>query len=247
MSGERLQREEQLSASGPNLLIFVRHGQSQRNLAKGGEIKFSDQEAISPVQGIPSYLIELTEEGRRQAKTTGASLFDRFPQIDHVYHSGYMTTMQTTEELLTAFPKKPSVTMDSMIRERDPGYTYEMTADDISTNFPWLKQHWDTFGRFYGKAPGGENLIQVAQRARYFLDDIFRKHNNKSVLVVTHAGTLQSFRFIMEGWSYQEADRYLVEQKPGNCTVVAYGSTDLDRKLSIGLEKPEVLDLGYKL
>jgi len=226
--------DEERRNSGPGLIVFTRHAESERNAAKG----------------IPSYELSLTEEGVLQSEKLGADLLRRFGKFDVIYHSGYKTAIQTVEGILTAYQDsqlaKPKTVQDFLIRERDQGFVYDMHSEEIDEQFPWLKEYWNTFGRFFGKASGSENLAQVAQRVRYFLDDLFRYKPDKSVLVVTHAGTFQSFRFLMEGWDYEKANWHMDNQIPGNCAVVAYGSPNLSRKLDMGSENPYYLDAGYK-
>ena len=66
----------------PALLVLVRHGQSERNIAKKQNRFYLNDEARKPVKGIPDHRITLTDEGRRQASVTGP-LFDK--------HSGCST------------------------------------------------------------------------------------------------------------------------------------------------------------
>lgn len=250
MNKESLQSRERGEITGPGLLVFTRHAESERNAAKGNNVRFPDECSLVPVKGIPSYEIVLTERGVAQAKQLGLDLAQNFGKFDVIYHSGYKASIQTTEGILTAYQDnmltRPQIVQDFLIRERDKGFVYNMHSGEIEKQFPWLKEYWQTFGKFFGKAPGSENLAQVAQRARYFLDDLFRFKLDKSVLVVTHAGTFQSFRFLMEGWTYEDANWHMDNQMPGNCAVVAYGSQGLGRKLNMGSENPSYIDLGYR-
>lgn len=249
MSKENLHSTERREIPGPGLIVFTRHAESERNAAKGNNVRFPDEVSIGPTRGVPSYEIPLTERGILQAKQLGSDLNRKFGKFDIIYHSGYKTAIQTVEGILTAYDglvDKPKIAQDFLIRERDQGFVYDMHNEQIEDEFPWLREYWKTFGRFFGKAPGSENLAQVAQRARYFLDDIFRFKSEKSILVVSHAGTLQSFRFLMEGWSYNDANWHMDNQILGNCAVVAYGDSKLVRGLDIGTENPSYLDLGHK-
>lgn len=250
MGKEYLKSEERKENFGPELLIFARHAESERNAAKGNNVRFPDECSLGPVRGIPSYEISLTEKGVLQAKRLGQDLSKRFGMVDVIYHSGYKTTIQTVEGILTAYQDdlltRPKIVQDFLTRERDQGFVYDMHNEEIEEQFPWLREYWQTFGRFFGKAPGSENLAQVAERARYFLDDLFRFKSEKSVLVVTHVGTFQTFRFLMEGWTYEGANWRMDHQIPGNCAVVAYGSPDFGRRLHMGSEKPSYIDLRYR-
>ena len=129
----------------PRQLIFIRHAESARNKARQGNIYFTDEEARASIKGIPDYKIPLTSEGIVQAQKTGAYLREKFGTPDYVYHSGYKRTMQTLDGILEAFSENEraqiNVRMNQFIRERDPGYTYDMTTEEAVTAFPWLQDH----------------------------------------------------------------------------------------------------------
>jgi broad specificity phosphatase PhoE len=210
----------------PSTLVLVRHAESERNRAKMGKTYFADEEARREVKGIPDHNICLTLEGQAHAIKTGAYLKEHFGTFDYAYHSGYLRTVQTLEGLLASYTKKEvaslKVRQNPFIRERDPGYTYEMTEREAETNFPWLKEHWDTFGGFFAQPIGGESLAQVAQRVYLFLNMLFRDRAGKKILVVTHGGTIRCFRFILEHWSYERALHWPPGQTPANCGITWY-------------------------
>ena len=115
----------------PALLVIVRHAESARNQAKKGSVYFADDAARRVVRGTPDHLIELTEDGRKQAAQTGHAIRERFGAFNYVYTSGYARTEQTAEGILAAYPaeerERMKLRMNIFIRERDPGYTYDMT------------------------------------------------------------------------------------------------------------------------
>ena len=90
------------------------------------------------------------------------------------------------------------------LRERDAGWTYDMTTTEAEAAFPWLQGYWDTFGRFFARPPGGESLAEVAARVYLFLGMLFRDRPQQRILVVSHAGTLRVFRYLLERWSHDE-------------------------------------------
>src|SRR5687767_989135 len=149
-------------AQRPALLVLVRHAESARNQAKKGSVYFADDAARQVVRGTPDHLIELTEDGHKQALQTGVGIRERFGVFDYVYTSGYARTEQTAEGILAAYsePERElmKVRMNLFIRERDPGFAYDMTRDEAETAFPWLHEYWQTFGGFMARPPGGESL-----------------------------------------------------------------------------------------
>jgi len=210
----------------PSQLVLIRHAESARNKAKQGTTYFADEEARKTVRGIPDWKIALSEEGVLQAQKTGVYMRERFGVPDYFYHSGYLRTKQTLEEILKAFSveerSRIMVRMNQFIRERDSGYTYDMTTEEAEANFPWLRDHWDTFGGFFARPPGGESLSDVSQRVYIFLNTLFRDRAGKKVWVQLHGGTLRAFRFILEHWNYEQALRWPPGQTPENCGITVY-------------------------
>ena len=108
------------------------------------------------------------------------------------------------------------------VRERDAGWTYDMTTAEAAAAFPWLQGYWETFGRFFARPPGGESFADVADRVYLFLGMLFRERAGQRVLVVTHGGTLRVFRYLLERWTHDEfLERWDAELVP-NCAVTTY-------------------------
>ena len=214
-------------ASGrPAVLVLVRHGESARNVAKKYNRFFLDEESRKPVQGIPDWQIPLTDRGHRQAAATGRGLRARFGVFDYVYHSGYLRTESTAGGILSAYSDEEragmQVRVNPFIREREAGYTYEMTTAEAESAFPWLQPYWDTFGPWFSRPPGGESLADVANRVYLFLNMLFRDRAGQRVLVVTHGGTLRCFRFLLERWTFDDVARELETYRTPNCCALTY-------------------------
>lgn len=231
--------EDATPAGRPALLVFVRHGQSARQVAKKRNRYFLDDESRRPVQGIPDWQISLTEEGERQSTLTGQGLRAAFGAFDYIYHSGYRRAEDTAARILDAYSKdergEMRLRVNPFIRERDAGYTYDMTTAEAEAAFPWLEQYWNTFGPWFARPPGGESLADVANRVYTFLNMLFRDRAGKRVLVVTHGGTLRCFRFLLERWTFDQVARELETYRTPNCCVTSYcfdaasGRLQLDR------------------
>jgi broad specificity phosphatase PhoE len=214
------------SATRPALLVLVRHGQSQRNVVKKANRFYLDEEARKSVKGVPDHLIELTDEGRRQARVTGVAIREQYGVFDYVVHSGYRRTVQTTEEIVAAYTSEERARMPVrhhlFVRERDGGHAYDMTDAEAQAAFPWLNDYWTTFGPFFARPPGGESLADVSQRVYNFLQKLSRTMGGRRVMVVTHGGTIWCFRYVLERWTYEEAEeRFRTESIP-NASIVWY-------------------------
>jgi probable phosphoglycerate mutase len=197
-----------------------------RNEAKKGSVYFADDDARNRIRGIPDYKVPLTYRGREQARQTGLKLREFYETPDYLYHSGYTRTIETTEGILAAYAPKEreqiKLRENPFIRERDPGYAYDMTQTEAEENFPWLQEHWHTFGGFFARPPGGESLSDVANRVYTFLNMLFRDRAGQNVFVVTHGGTLRAFRFLLERWDYDRALHWPDGHAPQNCGVTDY-------------------------
>lgn len=219
----------------PRLLVLLRHGESARNKVKEGVVYFPDDESRAGIRGVPDYKIPLTEEGIKQAEIVGKTLKEKFGVFDYAYHSGYLRTIQTLEGALKIYDDRErsqiKVRKNAFIRERDPGYTYDMTQEEAEAAFPWLKEYWDTFGGFFACPPGGESLAGVAERVYLFLNMLFRDRAGKNILITTHGGTIRSFRFLLEKWDYDKAISWTPSERPTNCSLTVYEYANIEGRL----------------
>jgi broad specificity phosphatase PhoE len=211
----------------PSLLVFLRHAESARNVAKKGNVFFADDESRRSLRGVADHNIPITEEGRRQAERTGHSLRERFGRFDVLYHSGYRRTIDTAEGVLRAYPADERggwpVRCDTFIRERDAGFAYDMTSEEARTAFPYLDEYWRTTGSFFSRPPGGESVAQVCERAALFLNRL-ESLPEQRILIVTHGVVLRAFRFLLENWDYATAEEAIRNEAPENCSVTVYES-----------------------
>jgi broad specificity phosphatase PhoE len=210
----------------PALLVFVRHAESARNVAKKGSVFFADDESRSAVRGIADYKVPLTDTGRRQAEATGRALRERFGRFDAVVHSGYRRTVETTLGILAAYDEGERAAMpmrhDVFVRERDAGHAFDMTTAQAAAAFPWLDDYWQSTGPFFARPPGGESVADVCERVERFLTALGDTHAGQRVLVVTHGVTLRAFRYLLEGWDYDTVALHLREHTPRNASVTVY-------------------------
>jgi len=187
---------------------------------------FPDDEARKSVRGTPDHATPLTAEGERQARETGGALRQQWGMFDYIYHSGYRRAEQTARGILDAYLESErarlQVRHNLFLRERDSGYAYDMTNAEAEAAFPWLQDYWHTYGAFFARPPGGESLADVAFRVYLFLNMLFRDRAGKRVLVVSHAMTIRTFRFLLERWTYDEAVKHFYEERIPNCAVTTY-------------------------
>jgi len=208
-----------------------------RNKAKKNATYFADDYARSSVRGIPDHKIDLTPEGWEHAVRLGPNIRERFGCFDYIYTSGYLRTNRTRDGILQAYSEKERTSIQLrqriQIRERDAGYTYEMTEAEAEKHFPYLREYWKTFGGFMAAPPGGESLAQVCSRVELFLDMIFRTRRGQKVMVVTHGGTIRCFRALLEHWEYDQAEKWHPGQSPLNCGVTIYEFDKVTNRLEL--------------
>ena len=226
-------------ALAPALLTIVRHAESTRNSAKAGQFFFANEAARGDLENDPDHRTCLTETGRAQARELGNTLLGAFGAFDVVYHSGYQRTRETAEGVLEAWPadavSRRDVRSHLFLRERDGGYTFNMTTAEAKAAFPWLQAHWELSGRFFARPPGAESIADVALRVHLFLEEIKTTCAGQRVMVVTHGGPLRMFRYWLEGWSHEDVvDRWDREAVP-NCCVIAYAAGEDGRLKPLAL------------
>jgi broad specificity phosphatase PhoE len=227
----------------PALLILLRHGESERNVVKKNNSYFPDNESRKLDQGIPDHKIDLTAEGIRQSRVTGEALRAKFGTFDYIYDSGYQRTVHTATEMLKAWPEEErariKVRQNLLIRERDPGYAYDMTTAEAEAAFPWLSEYWQTFGDFFAYPPGGESLAKATERVSTFLHTIYHERAGQKVVIVAHEWVLRSMLFVLERWDYEEVITKFLENDIDNCGVIIYGWNE-ERKTLVQTEPHHV-------
>lgn len=220
----------------PKLLVLVRHGESLLQTAKDGQPYLPSEAAAEIIRPRPDHEIPLTELGKQQALQTGEWLRQRFGVFDAVYHSGYTRTIETTSALVHAYPPEELTQMrfyeSYLIREREIGYTYRMTAEEVAKHFPWYSGHVETFGEFYSRPPGGQSQADLCDQVARFLDELNRFQAGRKVLLVTHGGTIRALRFNLEHWT---ASGYVqsLHDRPRNAGVTVYQANSAGTKLEL--------------
>jgi broad specificity phosphatase PhoE len=208
----------------PSLLVLVRHAESAHNAAQH-DGHYLCEDAPSDLRETGDHRLPLTPAGVQQARATGVALRTRFGAFDHVFTSGFVRTTETARELLSAYSsaelKGTAERAEILLRERDRGYLHYLTRREAEAAFPWLERYWQIQGDVLSRPPGGESLADVVARVSMFVDRLARQCAGRRVLVVTHSGTVRSFRYLLEGWECHEAEE-LPTEAPRNCGITVY-------------------------
>ncbi|SHJ90294.1 histidine phosphatase family protein [Tepidibacter formicigenes] len=152
--------------------IFVRHGITidNENMRLSG---FIDS--------------KLSDIGKEQVKKTCNRL--KYEGIDYIYSSPLTRAVETAREI--ADFKNVEIKICQNFREMNfgdfEGLTFKEIQDKYKDEFNKLKKD-----AFKYKFPNGENMIEFHHRISSQLDDIIKKHDNETVLIVSHSGVIRS-------------------------------------------------------
>lgn len=216
----------------PELLVIVRHGQSERNVAKE-QAKASGNAMVwgSSLRDVDT---PLTPLGIQQAISTGKFLRDK-ATFDVIFSSPYMRTMQTAQHIAEQLGRVPEIIMEERVREIEFGILDGLTHQGIKERYPdeWARRERE--GKYWYRAPGGESRPDVALRVHSFLGALTRDFRQKKVLVVCHSVVVLIFRRLLERWDeskYLEVDK---EDDVLNCGVTTYRYDRDSNKLQLDL------------
>lgn len=203
----------------PDLLIIVRHGQSERNVAKD-QAKASGAAMVwgSNVRDVDT---PLTALGIQQAVATGKFLRDR-AAFDVIFSSPYMRTVQTSQHIAEQLTAGPQIVLEERVREIEFGILDGLTRQGIQDRYPeeWVRRERE--GKYWYRPPGGESRPDVALRVHSFLGALTRDFRRQRVLVVCHSVVVLIFRRLLERWDeakYLEVDQ---EDDVLNCGITIY-------------------------
>ena len=211
-------------------LIFIRHGESKRNLSenKGPFYKNNaDREAVGILQ---DRLMPLTKKGHQQARNAGRALKRKFGEPDLVFYSGFLRTHETVNGIIKAYSYEEwlqiKIMENHLIRERNPGYLMNYTETEIQEMFPWWRDYWYTVDKFSVIPFGGESIASMAEgRLLTFLkslEEVSRKKGGSKIFVVSHGRAILGMRYLLEDWSYERIISALSNENPPNCSATHY-------------------------
>lgn len=212
----------------PMRIFLVRHGQSNANVDWSENTRKADA------------AIELTEEGRRQARAAGEFLADFFyqeskgsyPKI-RLWHSPYKRAVQTADEIMgSALAKGDAKAGESifwdkrehfLLYEQAHGIYDGLSDEEREREYPaewaYYQKHKRDGAKILAQLPLGESRIQVAQRIHQAFGTFHRdadKHGIQNIVVVAHGTTNRCFAF---AWLHKSLEWLENEPNPWNCSV----------------------------
>jgi len=153
-------------------IILVRHGETKGNILQ--IIQGNDKGGIN----------NLNEEGLRQIKKVSKRLKDE--KIDIIYSSDLKRAQDTAKEI--AKNHNVNLILDKRLRERSWGVLEGKTYEEAEI----LSKNGD--GHWYTQTPqGGERPEEVIKRMKDFFEEAYKKFENKTILIVSHGGSIKFF------------------------------------------------------
>lgn len=132
--------------------------------------------------------VPLSAAGREQARELGRHLHDKIgrPQaLDAVYCSDLRRASETAEIAFSG--RGLRIMPDARLREYDYGGMTQYPVAQVEAEFA---------RRVMKPFPDGESLSMVAQRVGTFLQDVLRRYDGKTIVVIGHRAT----RYALEYW-----------------------------------------------
>lgn len=216
-----------MSSNWPRKIWIVRHGQSAGNVARD-EAHASNLKIIDvPLRDVD---VALSELGQRQADALGG-WFARQPAGERpnvVLTSPYVRAVQTAERVCKAggvAPQFSKLIVDERLREKELGILDGYTTAGVAEFLPEQAKFRQRLGKFYHRAPGGENWCDVILRLRNVVDSVSLHYSDRNVLIVAHQVVVSCFRYLLENMTEEQILAIDREAEIANCSVTEYALT----------------------
>ncbi|WP_227318215.1 histidine phosphatase family protein [Cedecea davisae] len=165
-------------------VIVVRHGESEAN-----------QQGV--IQGRLDSRI--TDRGHRQVIALGAALADY--SVSHIYTSPASRAISTARVLANQF--SCLLTCDERLHERHFGVLQGMQFAQTLREYPGMAERLLS-GSPQAAIPGGETVFDVSNRLLSFLKELPGKHEDKTVIIVSHGHALEILIWKLKGGAFDD-------------------------------------------
>ncbi len=213
----------------PLELVFVRHGESEGNVAvkaaeAGDTSHFTDE-----FRSRHSSTWNLTPKGEEQAQAAGEWIKKN---INHGDFDAYFASTYRRAKRTAGFLDLPHAQwrLRDYLREHDWGNLDVMTDEERHEKYPEAMKSREV-NPYYFAAPGGESLADVLIRARVgIISSLFRDLPGKRGIVVTHGNMMWPIRIIIEDLLPEEylklKEKHDPKDKINNCQIFQYSRID---------------------
>ena len=147
-------------------IYLIRHGETDWNL----ERKYQGHEDIP-----------LNSTGIKQAQVTAENLNDS--HFSALYSSDLIRAFQTAQEVAKK-TKLPIVTCPDLREINQGDWEGKYIKDVMATSADEVRAVYEN--PYSARRPGGESIAEVAERMYACLDQLAEKHNQETIIVVSH-------------------------------------------------------------
>ena len=154
-------------------LLLIRHGQTDWNIAR----RFQGHSDIP-----------LNQTGIKQAKALAERLSSQ--HIDALYSSDLQRALETAKIICKSEWHSYLLHSDSRLREINFGSWEGLTYKEIKEKYPAALAEREN-DIYKNAPPNGETLEQLCARVQSMLDELYARHKDQAVLIVSHGGVLQ--------------------------------------------------------
>lgn len=132
--------------------------------------------------------VPLSETGRRQARAVAEALSG--VRFDAVYSSDLSRARETAEAIMVG--RTCPLVLDKRLRELDMGGISGLTLEESRAKYPEFHAGLalDPFGT--RRPEGGESRLDLRDRMSRALNDIYKRHKDGSIVVVSHGGAINA-------------------------------------------------------
>src|SRR3989344_1189461 len=163
----------------------------------------------------------LSSQGKLQAQKLAQRL--KSEKIDEIYTSD-LTRCKETAAAIAVFHPSVKIHNAPLLRERNHGEFEGKKQDEIS------KENYEKFFHTLEQRPkGGESWIDVGKRAEKFIQGLHT--SDKTVLLVTHGGTIIGLLCLLTNTPAKQASKFFVQ---GNtCVNIVEVAEDKSHKVHV--------------
>jgi alpha-ribazole phosphatase len=162
-------------------LFLTRHGETDNNLNR----RYQGQ------MDVP-----MNRTGIRQVELLAKRLSTE--TIDAIVASDLSRTVNTAKIICSSLPNPPAVQADPRWRELSFGKWEGHNQEEIKAQWQNEAKAWYA-DIVHSSAPGGESLLQLSERVGAALEDLKSTYKDKTVLLVTHSGVIQTLMCLVLG------------------------------------------------
>ncbi len=167
----------------------------------------------------------LAQGAGHQSETMAINLKNRIDLPDVIFVSPYDRTISTLDMMIKGWPELANVKIikEERIVEQDHGLVTIFSDNKVFyTLYPDQRELMSLQGEYRYRFPQGENVPDVRERVRSWINTVSRDYATKNVLAVTHHLTILSLRANLERLNEEDFLNIDNHEKPINAGVTIY-------------------------